>query len=130
MRECTKRRTITRALVLYQRLGFCERSSFPFSVYGRIVGVCGKNRELANDLWAIHETLLVLNVTNNRDVLKVVDYIYFRPFQKNISSKDRKNEISYRIVKYAKENYMDERTVYRKLQKAKEIFFALKKCCK
>ena len=130
MKKCKERRTITRALVLYQRLGLCECSSFPFYLYERINGACGKNRDLANDLWAIHETLLHLRVINDNDALKAVHHIYFRPFQRNISSKDIKNEISYRIIKYAKENYMDERTVYRKLQKAKKIFFLLRKSCK
>ena len=126
MKRCKERRTITRALVLYQRLGLCECSSFPFLLYKKIEGVCGKNKSLGVDLFSLHETLLFLNVLGESDILEAIDYVYFKPFQKSISKRDQKNEISYRVIKYANKNHMDERTVYRKLQKAKRIFFAIR----
>ena len=125
MKKCKERRTITRALVLYQRLGLCECSS-PFLIFRKIYGICGKSKALAADLFALHECLLFLRIIGDSDTVKAIDYIYFKPFRKNVLLKDKKNEISYLTVKFAMENHMDVRTVYRKLEKAKKMFFALR----
>ena len=129
MKKCKERRTITHALVIYHRLGLCNSFSLPFELFKRIVGVCGKNHSLAKDLWAIYETLFVLKTIEDTETLKAVENIYLKPFAKNILKKDIKNEISYRIIKYARENFMDPRTVYRKLQKAKKIFVKIRSGC-
>ena len=121
MKMSEERRSVTRALICYARIGTggCKT---PFDIYKRIEGACGKNKELARDIWAVHECMQVLAAFSDFDTLKAVKEIYFKPFEKRSVRVPLKNEITNRIVRFAAENYVDERTVYRRLQKARKIW--------
>ncbi len=121
MKMTDERRSMTAALVCYARIGTggCKT---PFQIYKRIEGACGKNKELARDVWAVHECLQVLRSISDFDTVKTVKEIYFKPFSRSPNRIPMKNELTNRIQSFALENYIDERTVYRRLLKARKIW--------
>ena len=110
---------------MYVRIGAYVECANPFEFTKRLEGACGKNKSLAADLWTVYQTLFLLRMQNERDVLQAIYSVYFQPFCKAASKKELKNEISYRIRRFAIENYVDERTVYRWLKRARDIFFKI-----
>ena len=115
MKENRDRVSMTRAFVYYARLlgNVGDRSSL--DIYNCIRGACGKNLALANDLWAAHETLTVLALQKKNEALRALGEIYLEPFASHPERRVRKNEISMRVLRFALENHLDERTVYRRL---------------
>ena len=125
MKKTCERRVFTVALVMYARIGADTECNTPFEIGNRIKGACGSNKALALELWAIYQMLFMLRLQNEADVLNAVYGIYFRPFYKSLSRAEMRNEISYRIRRFAIENYIDERTVYRRLKRARDLFFKI-----
>ncbi len=117
---------MTNTLVRYARLGV-EGCGTPFDIYKRIEGACGINRELSLDLWAMHECLLFLKISGDTDTLDAIKEIYLKPFLKAPDRATLKNEISGMILRYSCENYVDERTVYRRLRKARDLWGAFRR---
>ena len=105
----------------YTRLGLSSESLSPFEAYDRIRGVCN-DIESANDLLAVYDTMRILKISGKRDVIFAVRAVYFDTLRK----KPKKNEISARVVRYACENYCDERTVYRQLEYARRVYKMLR----
>lgn len=126
MKQTKERGNMTLALVRYARLGVWRGCKDLLEVYKRIDGVCGKNRNLALDLFAVRELLLVLWLQDDELTLKALKEIYFLPALEFPKRRPRRNEISSRILRFACENYMDERTVYRKLRKARELWVKIR----
>ena len=122
MRKSKELRKMTSALVLYSRLNISKGCANSLEIYERIVGVCGNRRELALDLLAVRDLLMILKLKNDVQMLNIINEIYFLPFAKHPQRQIGKSEMSYRILRFAYENHMDERTVYRKLQKARSIW--------
>ena len=121
MKMSEERHSMTAALVYYSRIGI-KGCKTPFQIYRRIEGACGKNEEFAKDIWAVHECLQVLTALSDVDTLKTIKEIYFKPFSKAPNRLPMKNEITNRIQRFAFEEHVDERTVYRRLQKARKIW--------
>ena len=122
MKKSKERRSMTYALICYSRIGGNQGCTSPFEAYKRIEGAFFDNRELALDVWAVHECLMLLHLQNDGETLKALREIYVQPFSKNIFRIVTKNEISRRILRFATENNLDERTVYRRLKKAREAW--------
>ena len=110
---------MTRALVCYARLGGDNWSSSPFDVCRRIEGAFGRNSQLAIDVWAVMECILILELNQKHEVLRALDEIYIKPSKKLLHKPLSKNEISMRVLRFAYENNLDERTVYRRLRTAR-----------
>lgn len=125
MKKTLERRSMTVALVQYARLGVSGCGT-PFDIYKRIEGACGKNTSLSLDIWAVHECLLFLRVSGELDILDALNEIYIKPFAKAPHRAIRAKEISYAILSYAQSRYIDERTVYRRLSKARTLWLALR----
>lgn len=126
MKKSQERRSMTAALVCYSRMGGDVGCSTPFELYRRIEGACGKDRELALDLWALHECLLFLRICADVVTLTAIREIYLKPFLRASGRIPKRNEISYRILRFSQESYLDERTVYRRLQKARRLWLAIR----
>ena len=109
---------MTRAFVYYSRLVGNRACGFPLDVYISIKGACGNDRALALDIWAANECLLILEILNKKETLDILRTVYLEPFSKRPLRSVKKNEISTRILHYAVKNHLDERTVYRHLNKA------------
>ncbi len=115
-RQLEKIRIIS-AFRKYTRLGLSSSALSPFDAYERIRGVC-VNKESANDLLAVYDTMRFLKILGKGEVIKAVRAVYFD----TLRNKPKKNEISSRVIRYAYENHCDERTVYRQLEYARKIY--------
>lgn len=126
MKKSTERRSMTYAMICYARMGGTKGCSTPFDVYKRISGYLIHNQELALDVWAVHECLMTLYLAGDDETLKAVSEIYLKPFSKDLYMHLRKNEISRRILRFSYENNLDERTVYRRLRKARMLWLNIR----
>ena len=115
-RQLEKIRIIS-AFRKYTRLGLSSSELSPFDAYERIRGVC-TNKESANDLLAVYDTMRFLKILGKGEAIKAVRVVYFETLRK----KPKKNEISSRVIRYAYENHCDERTVYRQLEYVRKIY--------
>ena len=103
----------------YARLGLDNRTLVPFEVYAVIRGV-SKNESDALKLLAVYDTVRLLKLTSP-ETAEALRAVYF--FDKG--RKPQKNQISHRVLRFANEHHIDERTVYRHLKKAKEMYYHL-----
>ncbi len=103
----------------YARLGLDRRKLSPFEAYAVMRGVSRSERE-ALELLAVYDTVRLLSLTDP-ETEKALRAVYF--FDRG--RKPLKNQIGYRVLSFADENYCDERTVYRRLRKAKEMYYHL-----
>lgn len=117
MKRHEGRDQIIAAFRKYSRLGLASGKLDPFDAYDRIKGCCSTRSE-ARRLLAVYDTVRFLRLTGNRDVLKAVYAIYFS----HAGCTMRANEVSQRVLRHAYENNCDERTVYRRLSYAIEIY--------
>lgn len=67
------------------------------------------------DLLAAHDTLRLLELNGEREVLEAVEAIYF----------GRSDETA-RVWRFAREHFCDVRTVYRRLERARRLFWAVR----
>ena len=107
------------ALRRYARLGLDRRHLSPFEVYSVIRGVCRGERE-ALSLLAVYDTVRLLDMTDP-ETADAVREVYF--FDKG--RRPLKNQIGHRVLRFADERHCDERTVYRRLRRAKEMYYHL-----
>ncbi len=105
----------------YARLGLDKRRLKPFEVYEVIKGV-SKSEEEAMKLLAVYDTVRLLSMTAP-EALNALRSVYF--FDKGRTP--LKSQIGYRVLRFADENHLDERTVYRRLKQAKDTYYHLKK---
>lgn len=103
----------------YARLGLDKRILKPFEVYAVIRGVC-KSEEEAMKLLAVYDSVRLLALTAP-ETLAALRAVYFF----NGGKKPLKNQIGHRVLRFAEENHCDERTVYRHLRQAKELYYHL-----
>ena len=103
----------------YARLGLDRRRLRPFEVYSVIRGTCRGEGE-AMTLLAVYDTVRLLDLTDP-ETGEAVRRVYF--FDKG--RKPLKNQIGHRVLRFADEVHCDERTVYRRLRRAKEMYYHL-----
>ena len=103
----------------YARLGLDKRKLKPFEVYNVIYGVCASEEE-ALKLLAVYDTVRLLSLTAP-ETLRALRAVYF--FDRGRTP--LKNQIGDRVLRFADENHCDERTVYRRLKQAKDMYYHL-----
>ena len=112
--------TAVRAFIKYARLCPDAGELSYFDICERLRGAMG-NEENAYRMLAVYDTLRLLRA-NGKDVsADAVEYVYMEDTSKIL----RKNEISFRVLKFAALNFMDIRTVWRRLAEAKELYLKL-----
>ena len=109
-----------RAFRKYARL--CPESEHIsyFDICKRIRGAIGNDCD-AIKIMSVLDTLKFLEAIGNTDAANAVRDVYFHANGKT----PRKNEISYRVRRFAFENHMDERTVWRRLSEAKALYIKI-----
>ena len=117
MQRKSDRDQIIAAFRKYSRLGLASRRLDPFDAYDRIRGCCSTRRE-ALRLLAVYDTIRFLRLTGNKDTLRAVYAVYFSFSGRALKS----NDISRRILRHAYDNNCDERTVYRRLSHAIDVY--------
>ncbi len=104
-----------RAFRNYARLGLAgSRSSI--ETVCKIRGICSDSAAL--DMLAVFDTLRLLEFLGDKIALHAVRDIYFATARAKLHS----NEITLRIRRLADEMHCDERTVYRRLKKARDMW--------
>lgn len=120
MKRISERARIIYSFRKYARLGLASDRLSPFDAYARIRGV-SKNDDDARALLAAYDTVRILRILGRDDALRALREVYFRLPNRAI----RKNEISQRVLRHAIEQSCDERTVYRRLSYAFDIYIKL-----
>lgn len=101
----------------YARYGYDKAELDLFEMCDMARGAA-PSRESACEIAAVYMTLKILEISGRKETADAVRAVYFRFADRPL----KKNEISWRVRRFAVESYMDERTVYRHLRVAKEIF--------
>ena len=104
-----------RAFRNYARLGLVGSRSAIDTVC-KIRGICSDSAAL--DMLAVFDTLRLLEFLGDMIALRAVRDIYFA----TAGSKLHSNEITLRIRRLADEMHCDDRTVYRRLKKARDMW--------
>ena len=104
-----------RAFRNYARLGLIHAES-TLDIACKIRGICTDSSAL--DMLAVFDTLRLLEFLDDTIALRAVREIYFATAKTILHS----NEISFRIRRLADEMNCDDRTVYRKLKRARDLW--------
>ena len=96
-----------------------ERVSY-FDLCKRIRGSLGNDRD-ALKILSVYDTIKLLESLGNTDAADAVREVYFYADGKA----PRKNEISYRVRRFALSRHMDERTVWRRISDAKSLYIKI-----
>lgn len=103
----------------YARLSLCNTSS-ALEILCRIRGICGERTAL--DMLAVLDTLRLLELDGDTLAIRAVRDIYFATAKKKL----RANEITLRVRRLAYEAHCDDRTVYRRLEKARRVWYHIR----
>ena len=117
MKNTSTRLRIINAFKRYSRLGLASGRLDALDAYERIKG-CSRTRREARELIAVYETVKYLEICGKKECIEALCEIYFSLSGRAV----RKSEISERVLRYASDNYLDERTVYRRLSYAVKIY--------
>ena len=101
----------------YARYGYDNAEFNIFEMCEAAKGATANQRDAA-ELIAVYLTLRTLEFTDRAETADLVKKVYFKYPSRPL----KKNEISLRVRRFATDSYMDERTVYRHLRIAKELF--------
>ena len=126
MKKGLERSSMTYALVFYARLGEVSGCSSPLEVYQRIKGACGSNLQLARDVWAVRECMFMLYVNKEYEVIRALKEIYFLPFSRDLDCRISRNKITELVRCFADKNFLDDRTVYRRLHRARQLWLDIR----
>lgn len=106
----------------YAQLGFDRRALTVFEAYEAISGCC-RSRESTLDMLAVYDTLRLLCESGREDCVCAVYEVYFSAERRALC----RNDLSYRVRRHAYETSCDERTVYRRLRRAAELYGFLRR---
>ncbi len=101
----------------YARYGYDKSGLDIFDICNIALGATVGKKQAA-ELVAVYQTLQALEYSHRAETAEAVRAVYFRYANRPL----KKNEIAWRVRRFATEKYMDERTVYRRLREAKELF--------
>ena len=117
MEQNDKRNEIIRAFRKYARLGLSETHLNPIQIYKKIDILCASRRNKI-DMLAVFDTLRLLELNGDDDTLDAVYSVYFEGKTYRLNKFER----GRRVIAVANEQYCDGRTVYRRLEKARNLF--------
>ena len=117
MKKDTEKEEIARNFRKYARFGLDRRGLDPLRVW-KIIDVCFASQKNKFDMLAVLDTMRLLELNGEGDCAEAVRDVYFATATHRLA----KNEISRRVCRHAFENYCDERTVYRRLARAREVY--------
>ena len=117
MTENDKRNEIIRVFRKYARLGLDGETLNPIQVYKRIDVVCISRRSKL-DMLAVFDLLRILELNGENETIDAIKQVYF--YGKNYRL--TKTELGGRVSALAREKYCDDRTVYRRLERARDMY--------
>lgn len=117
MENTEKRNEIIRIFRKYARLGLDSPRHNPIQIYKKIDVLCVARRSKL-DMFAVYDTLRLLELNGDEETLKALRSIYFEGRAYRLT----KYEMGRRVCALANELYCDDRTIYRRLEKARELY--------
>lgn len=118
MKKDTEAERVIGAFRTYVRLGLGSEES-ALGVVCRIRGVCAEGAAL--DMLAVFDTLRLLEISGEDLILRAVREIYLYP------RVYKKNELTLRVRRLADELHCDDRSVYRYLKRARDLWLFLRR---
>ena len=103
----------------YARLGLHRRHIEVFEAYEIMLGVSKTKRDAAQ-LLTVFDTMRLLSMTDPESAEAVAEVYFF-----DSGRTPKRSDTSMRILRFATEHNCDERTVYRRLKSAKELYYHL-----
>lgn len=112
---------IVRAFKKYARLGLGLRSLNPAQMYKRIDVLC-PSRRLKLDMLSVYDTMRLLALEGDVLTLDALSQVYLADL-----SYRAPDEASALITACARRQFCDERTVYRRLERARSLYSDIRK---
>ena len=117
MQSNDKRNEIIRVFRKFARLGLDSDKLNPIQVYKKIDVLC-YSRRARLDMLSVYDTLRILWLYGEADTLDAIKDVYFEGKAYRLT----KYDISARVLALANENHCDERTIYRRLERARNLY--------
>ena len=117
MNEKYTRNEIIRILRKFARLGLANEQLNPIQVYKKIEMLCISRRSRL-DMLAVYDTLRLLMLNDEKEIIKAVFEVYFD----GDSYRSTKQERGANVLRLANEQHCDDRTIYRRLERARALF--------
>lgn len=117
MQTNEKRNEIIRSFRKFSRLGLNSHDRNPIQTYKKIEILCSSRRARI-EMLSIYDTLRILCLNEETEIIEAVERVYFEGNAYRLT----KHEISTRVLSLAHENHCDERTIYRRLERARNLF--------
>ena len=117
MQKTDKRNEIIRSFRKFARLGLDLETWNPIQVYKKIDVLCYSHRSRL-DMLAVYDTLRLLWLDGEDETISAIKNVYFAGKAFRLT----KHDISSRVLAIACENHCDERTIYRRLEKARKLY--------
>lgn len=117
MQNNDKRNEIIRVFRKFARLGLFSERLNPMQVYKKIEVLCVSRRNRL-DMLSVYDTLRLLWLNGEDDVIEAVSCIYFEGRAYRLTRYD----LGARVMALAGEHHCDERTIYRRLERARSVY--------
>ena len=117
MQEELSRDEVIRIFRKFARLGLAKERLTPIQVYKKIDLLCVSRRSKL-DMLSVYDTLRLFELNGESEVLLAIDRVYFEGNAYRLT----KQEKGARVMSLARELHCDDRTVYRRLERARQFY--------
>ena len=112
-----KAKEVVRVFRKYARLGLTSGGLNPIQQYKRIDMAC-ISRRAKLEMLAVFDTLRLLEISGEQNIIDAIHSVYFC----KLSSRLSRHDIGLAVRACANEQFCDERTIYRRLERARQIY--------
>ena len=117
MDEKYTRNEIIRVFRKFARLGLANERLNPIQVYKKIEMLCISRRSRL-DMFAVYDTLRILYLNDENEIIEAIFKVYFDGMAYRLT----KQEKGVRVIQLAQQSHCDDRTIYRRLEKARNLY--------
>ena len=108
---------IIRTFRRFARLRLDKCGANPIQVYKKIDVLCSSRRSKL-DMLAVYDTVRILEINDEVEVLEAIRSVYFHDLSHRLTSAT----IADLVKKHATESFCDVRTTYRRLERARSLY--------
>ena len=117
MHKNEKRNEIIRVFRKFARLGLDSEMLSPIQVYKKIDVLCVSHRSRL-DMLSVFDTMRLLWLNGETEIIESVRRVYFDGKAYRLT----KYDLGARVLSLAQSKHCDERTIYRRLERARAIY--------
>lgn len=117
MQRDEDRNEIIRVFRKFARLGLDSELYSPIQIYKKIEILC-ISRRARLDMLAVYDTLRLLWLDGENEIIDAVRHVYFDGRAYRLT----KYDIGAKVLSLAHEKHCDERTIYRRLERARNVY--------